>query len=382
MPETFDFAIVGAGVFGAWCAHELLDRGYSVVLLEMHGPAHSRASSGGESRIIRMGYGPDELYTRWSMQSLREWQALSQRLRTPVFHRTGMLWLAGADDSYVRQTQATLRGAGVAQQRLTRDELAQKFPQFHNADIAWALWEPGSGVLMARQAVQALVTDCLGRGLEYRHAHVLAPESRANFDKLATTGGGTISAGSYVFACGPWLPKLFPELLAPRIFPSRQEIYFFATPPGDDSFGVPAMPAWFHHPELVYGLPDLEHRGVKISIDRHGPAFDPDNGLRIPTEQGMTAARAYLERRFPKLEGAALVESRVCQYENTANGDFLIDRHPQFDNVVIAGGGSGHGFKHGPAVGDYVARLLTAKLPPEPRFSLAQKAAAAARSVY
>src|SRR4051794_32106202 len=82
--KIFDFAIVGAGCFGAWCAHELLDHGYSVALIEMHGPAHSRASSGGESRIIRMGYGPDELYTRWAMHSLREWQALSQRLRAPV----------------------------------------------------------------------------------------------------------------------------------------------------------------------------------------------------------------------------------------------------------------------------------------------------------
>jgi len=382
MQKTFDFAIVGAGCFGAWCAHELIEAGYKVALIEMHGPAHSRASSGGESRIIRMGYGPDELYTRWSVQSLREWQALSQRLRAPVFHRTGMLWLAGADDTYVRQTQATLRGAGVAQQRLSRDELAQKFPQIHNEDIAWALWEPGSGVLMARQAVQALVTDCLGRGLAYRHARVLPPTDAVPLDGIVATDGTRISAGAYVFACGPWLPKLFPELLAQRIFPTRQEVYFFGTPPGDDAFGVPAMPAWFHHPELVYGVPDIEHRGFKISIDKHGPAFDPDDGLRLPDGGGLAAARAYLERRFPKLKNAPVTESRVCQYENTANGDFLIDRHPGNERVVIAGGGSGHGFKHGPAVGAYVARLLTANLPPEPRFALAHKPAAPARSVY
>jgi len=184
-----------------------------------------------------------------------------------------------------------------------------------------------------------------------------------------------------VFACGPWLPKLFPELLATRIVPSRQEVYFFATPRGDDAFGVPAMPAWFHHPDLVYGLPDIEHRGFKLSIDRHGPAFDPDSGVRTPSSDGQAAARDYLVHRFPRLRDAPLVESRVCQYENTANGDFLIDRHPQFDNVLLVGGGSGHGFKHGPAVGSYVARLLTASVPPEPRFAL-DKAAQRARTVY
>ena len=379
--RTFDFAVVGAGCFGAWCAHELTEAGYKVALIEMHGPAHSRASSGGETRIIRMGYGPDELYTRWSVQSMREWQALSQRLRMPVFQRTGMLWLAGDEDAYVRQTQATLRGAGVAHQRLTRTELAQKFPQIHTGDIAWGLWEPGSGVLMARQAVQALVSDCLGRGLEYRHAHVLPPRS-TKFDAIVASDGAKISAGTYVFACGPWLPKLFPQLLGARIFPTRQEVYFFGAPPGDDAFGIPALPAWFHHPQLVYGMPDIDHRGVKISIDKHGPAFDPDDGVRTPSSEGLAAARDYLERRFPKLKGAPVIENRVCQYENTANGDFLIDRHPECAQIVLVGGGSGHGFKHGPAVGAYVTRLLTANLPPEPRFALAAKPPAPARSVY
>jgi len=201
-------------------------------------------------------------------------------------------------------------------------------------------------------------------------------------ENLTLQDGSKLSAGAYVFACGPWLPKLFPELLAPRIFPTRQEVYFFATPPGDVSFAPPAMPAWFHHPALVYGLPDLENRGFKISIDRHGPAFDPDSGSRVATAEGLAEARAYLVQRFPKLRDAVLTESRVCQYENTANGDFIIDRHPQFENVTIAGGGSGHGFKHGPAVGDYVARLLTTSSAAEPRFALAVKATTQQRSVY
>jgi len=380
--KSFDFAVIGAGCFGAWCAYELLAAGYSVALLDAYGPAHSRASSGGESRIIRMGYGADKLYTRWSLQALARWHELSVRLPRPILHRTGMLWLSGSPEGHVRVTQQTLARLGVPHETLSRAQLEDKFPQISSADIDWALWEPDSGALMARQAVQGLVADAVARGLDYRLARVAPPLPGRKLETVQLHDGSRLSAGAFVFACGAWLPQLFPDLLASRIFPTRQEVYFFATPPGDAAFAPPLMPAWFHHPALVYGIPDLECRGFKISIDRHGPAFDPDSGSRLPSAEGLAEARAYLARRFPKLIDAPLTESRVCQYENTANGDFILDRHPAIDNVVIAGGGSGHGFKHGPAVGDYVRCLLSSTFVPEPRFALAVKAQTQQRSVY
>jgi monomeric sarcosine oxidase len=380
--KTFDFVVIGAGVFGAWTAHELLRAGHSVLLLDAYGPAHSRASSGGESRIIRMGYGADELYTRWSMRSLDRWKALADRVGQTLFHPTGMLWLSGRDDTYVHQTQQTLEKVGVAHQQLSVREIENKYPQISSAGIEWALWEPGSGVLMARQSVQALVADSIGQGLEYRVAGISSPVAKGKLDVVVTLAGDKISAGTFIFACGAWLPKLFPELLAQRIFPTRQEVFFFAPPPGDESFTTPAMPAWFHHPALVYGLPDLENRGFKVSVDKHGPSFDPETGERLPSADGLAIARDYIAQRFPKLKDAPLSESRVCQYENTSNGDFIIDRHPEMANVVIAGGGSGHGFKHGPAVGEYINGLLTASAVVEPRFALAAKSTTQARNVF
>jgi sarcosine oxidase len=380
--KTFDFVVIGAGVFGAWIAHELLRSGHSVLLLDAYGPAHSRASSGGESRIIRMGYGRDELYTRWSMRSLEKWKELEEQIGRRIFHQTGMLWLVGKDDTYVRYTRQTLEKVGVEHIELSVCELEDKYPQISPAGIEWALWEPGSGVLMARQAVQALVDDSIRQGLEYRTAGIAPPAAQARLDHLVTQAGEKISAGTFVFACGPWLPALFPDLLAQRIFPTRQEVFFFAPPPGDNSFTYPAMPAWFHHPALVYGVPDLENRGFKVSVDKHGPSFDPETGGRQSSAEGLAVARDYIAQRFPKLKNAPLAESRVCQYENTSNGDFVIDRHPEIANVVIAGGGSGHGFKHGPAVGEYVNRLLTASGVGEPRFALSTKGATQSRSVY
>jgi sarcosine oxidase len=382
--KAFDFVVVGAGCFGAWTAYELVCSGYSVLLLDAYGPAHSRASSGGESRVIRMGYGRDELYTRWSVRSLGRWKGLSERIRQTVFHETGVLWLAGKEDTYTQESQETLERVGVPHERLSTHELETRYPQISSEDVEWALWEPGSGILMARCSVQALVQDGIQRGLEYRVAKVAPPVAggRRRLERVVLNSGAVIAGGTFIFACGAWLPMLFPELLAERIFPTRQEEFFFAPPPGDLSFTWQSMPVWFHHAMLVYGMPDVENRGVKVSVDRHGPSFDPETGLRVPSAEGIALARKYLAQRFPKLNDAPLSETRVCQYENTSNGDFLIDRHPELEDVVILGGGSGHGFKHGPAVGEYVRQLLTNSTIPEARFSLTSKSSSRARAVF
>ena len=153
-------------------------------------------------------------------------------------------------------------------------------------------------------------------------------------------------------------------------------------PSGDDRFLPKRMPAWIDFNELVYGIPDLDNRGFKIAIDAHGPPFDPDTGDRIVSPDSVSAVRAYLTRRMPLLANAPVTETRVCQYENTSNGDFLIDRHPAFQNVWLVGGGSGHGFKHGPAVGELVTALISGDAKVEPRFALASKEKVQQRSVY
>jgi glycine/D-amino acid oxidase-like deaminating enzyme len=203
-------------------------------------------------------------------------------------------------------------------------------------------------------------------------------------NSLTTHSGKEIFAHQFVFACGPWLPKVFPALLHPLIHITRQEVFFFGVPEGDASkrFGPERLPAWIDFNDLVYGLPNLDGRGFKLAIDAHGPEFDPDAGDRVPSIQGLAAARKYLGARLPELRNAPVTETRVCQYENTSNGDFLIDRHPAFENVWLVGGGSGHGFKHGPAVGEYVTALISGEAKVEPRFALATKANVQQRKVY
>jgi glycine/D-amino acid oxidase-like deaminating enzyme len=222
--------------------------------------------------------------------------------------------------------------------------------------------------------------------VEYRQAQVTPPfegeTQGGSITAVSTSDGERISAGQFVFACGAWLGKIFPEILGPRIFPSRQEVFFFGVPPGDSQFSARSLPTWLSQADDVYGMPDLESRGFKIAFDSHGERVDPDTQARVVSAESIKRVRDYVAKCFPALANAPIVETRVCQYENTSNGDFLIDRHPEINNVWFAGGGSGHGFKHGPAVGEYVARQLLDGGPAEPRFSLASKATKQNRAVY
>lgn len=383
--DRHDVIVVGAGVFGAWTAKKLQDAGKRVLLLDAWGPAHARASSGGESRMTRAGYGADEIYTRMAWESLPEWRGLSSRAGLPIFHETGVLFFAPSIDDYFEQSIAVHRRLNFPIEVLDGAALRQRFPMIDFTGIEAGLYEPGFGALMARRAVQTLVAEFVRTGGEYRQEAVIPPADATSFGAIMTASGARLEADAFVFACGPWLGKLFPTLLGTRIFPTRQEVFFFAVPPGDGDFTPGRLPGWadFNGGDIYYGFPDLESRGFKIAHDAHGPAMDPDSGDRTPSPEALVDVRAFMARRFPRLAERPLSEARVCQYENSSNGDFLIDRHPRWENVVLIGGGSGHGFKHGPAVGRYAADLLLDRLTTaEPRFSLATKAEQANRAVH
>jgi sarcosine oxidase len=381
MNETYDVMVIGAGVFGAWTAYTLQRRGARVLLVDAYGPGNSRSSSSGESRIIRMAYGSDEVYTRWSHRSLELWRKFDQETGARIFHRTGVLWLAHEGMQLAAETLNTLALVGIPNKKLSREEIEKRYPQIACATNEFAVYEPESGALMARRGVEKVAEEFQRLGGTYQTAEAETPTGSGNVPALASWSGETFRAHNYVFACGAWFAKIFPELLGHRIFPSRQEIYFFGVPAGDRSYSAGNFPTWLDVDSLMYGIPDIEGRGFKVASDSHGAAVDPDRIERVAGET-LPLVRDYLRRRFPGLRDAPVIESRVCQYENSSNGDFLIDRHPDFDNVWLVGGGSGHGFKHGPALGEYVARLLLDGGETDARFSLATKQTIQKRAVY
>ena len=380
--RAYDVAVIGSGVFGAWSAYKLGQAGASVALVDKYGHGNTFASSGGESRIMRRGYGPDEIYSQSADRSLIQWRDLSERSAEPLFYPTGALWLARESDPYTVSTLETFQQMGVAFEKLEREELSQTYPQIQFGPVAWAILERDAGALMAQRAVRSIAQEAEKEGVTLFKEAVLPPTGEGKVRSVVTVSGLQIEAKTFVFACGPWLPKLFPDVLDQMIHVTRQEVFYFAVPPRDESFSPPAMPVWIDFNDLVYAIPNLEHRGFKIAIDEHGPEFDPDSGDRNATKEGLQAVRNYLSQRIPKLANAELLSSEVCQYENTSNGDFLIDWHPFRENVLMVGGGSGHGFKHGPAVGDYVVSLISGTDSPEPRFTLSRKEITQRREVY
>jgi sarcosine oxidase len=363
-------AVVGAGAFGGWTALHLLERGARVTLVDAWGPGNSRASSGGETRVMRGTYGPDQPYTEMAARALKLWQKYEWQWKRKFLHRTGVLWMAARrneDDAFERGSIEMLRAAKINSQELSTPEMKNRWPQINFEGIHWGIFEPDCGYLDARASCQAVVEAFVAAGGTYRQLAVLG-EGLENgpLRSLARSDGSRLKADRYIFACGPWLGKLFPQAIGDLVQSTRQDVFFFGTPAGDDSFSDRHLPVWAdHRGRFRYGIPGSGCRGFKIADDTRGPAFDPTDGERVITPETLKDIREYVAFRFPALKDAPLLETRVCQYEQTPDSHFIIDRHPATENVWIVGGGSGHGFKHGPAVGEMMAELLLKEREPD-----------------
>jgi len=370
MPDM-SVAVVGAGAFGGWTALQLLRSGAKVTLIDAWGPGNLRASSGGETRIIRGTYGPDQPYTEMAARSLKLWKENQKRWNCQLFYPIGVLWMARDDaDNFERGSLPLLRKSGFRYEELSQADLERRWPQIHVADIRWAIYEPDSGYLTARVACQHVLQAFVHEGGTYIQAAVLPQRT---WNTLRLSNGSTFKADQYVYACGPWLGQLFPEVIGDRILATRQDVFFFGAPGGDDRFAEGNLPIWADHRGcFFYGVPDHMGRGFKVAMDERGPVFDPTSGERAVDPATLRTVRDYLGFRFPAMKDAPLLESRVCQYENTPDHNLIIDRHPEAENVWIVGGGSGHGFKHGPAVGEIVSRLVMQGGSAEPVFRLSR----------
>jgi sarcosine oxidase len=318
-----------------------------------------RAASGGESRLIRCAHGPARWYTRSARRALDLWRELEQESGARLFVPAGVAWLARCEDGWEAESARVLDEEAIPTQRLSPAEAARLFPSFNGEGLAFVLFEPESGVLRARDATRVLVEQAVARGA--RLASVPGRPSGAAVE----ADGQLLEADRVVWACGAWLARLFPELVELRV--TKQDVYFFGAPA---AWQTPSVPGWVDYDGAVYGVSDLDGRGFKASPDDDGPEFDPDSDDRVPSAEGERAAREYLGFRFPALAGAPLVGSRTCPYSLTADTNFVIAPHPEHPNVWLLGGGSGHGFKHGPALAEYVERLLSGDEKPDPSFGL------------
>jgi len=361
MKSKLHVAVVGAGAFGGWAALHLLERGARVTLLDAWGPGNSRASSGGETRIMRGTYGPDQPYTKLAARALTLWQKYERRWKRQFLHRTGVLWMVSSrDDAYERESLSMLREARIKFQEFSTPEMKKRWPQINFEDVRWGIYEPECGYLDARASCQAVVDAFVAEGGSYRQIAVLPDQlEHAPLRSLTLLDGSKLKADYYLFACGPWLGKLFPETLGQLIQPTKQDIFFFGAPAGDPRFTDTHLPVWGDHGKrFFYGIPGSDRRGFKVADDTRGRVFDPTSGERVVNQATLKRVREYMAFRFPAMKDAPLIETRVCQYEQTPDSNFILDRHPRLENVWLLGGGSGHGFKHGLALGEMMAELI------------------------
>ena len=350
-----DVIVVGAGVFGAWTAWHLLKLGRKVLLLDAWGPAHARASSGGESRMTRTVYGRDEIYTRFAWESLDEWRWLSGRSGLPIFHPTGVVFFFGRREPYVTQSIEVHQRIGMplevldradAGEALSADRLGRRRARPvragpRRADGAPRGADAGAGVRRGRRRVSPGRDPAAEAGCVVRLAFRQPPASRC-------------APTRFVFACGPWLPKVFPRNARPAHFPDAAGSVLLRARGRRQRASCPATcPAG---PTSTTATSTTACRTSKHAASRSPTTSTarrsiPTRAIARRARRRSPTSASIMKRRFPALANRPLVESRVCQYENSSNGDLLIDRHPQWENVVLVGAGSGHGFKHGPAVG-------------------------------
>jgi len=368
-------AVVGAGAFGGWTGLHLLERGARVTLLDAWGPGNSRASSGGETRIMRGTYGPDQPYSNLAARALQLWTNYERQWKRQFLHRTGVLWMVSSrDDEFERGSPPTLREAGIKFLELSTSEMKKRWPQINFAGVRWGTYEPECGYLDARVSCQVVVDAFVSQGGVYRQAAVSVDGlETAPLHSLTLSDGSRIKADYYVFSCGPWLGKMFPQTVGELIRPTKQDIFFFGPPAGNSQFTDAHLPVWGDHGKrFLYGIPGSGRRCFKVADDTRGAAFNPTSGERAVSQATLKRVREYIAHRFPAMKNAPLIETRVCQYEQTPDSNFIMDRHPQIDNVWLLGGGSGHGFKHGPALGELMAELVLKDGEPEPVWRLAR----------
>lgn len=367
------FVVVGAGIMGLWTALTLREMGHEVELIDAWEPGHPRATSADESRVIRCGYGGSRLYAGWARRSLDLWDRRQREWGVPLLHRCGVLWLVAREEAYARACIDDLMALRVPHEQMDGSHLERRYPQMRTRGIRWAILEPEAGALMARRACLALAARILAAGGRFRLAVAAAPSAAgAPGGALAAVrlrSGDRVDGDEFLFACGPWMPRLFPGLVGPKIRVTHKEVFYFGTPPGDDRFSAARLPIWMELGASCYGVPSLEGKGFKLHPDLQGRRVDPTRVDRTTSPVFLRMARRCLARRFPALRGAPVVETRVCQYEATADDHMIFDRHPVHRNVWLAGGGSGHCFKHGPVIGEMIADVMSRRSPeaiPEP----------------
>jgi len=349
--------VVGAGVLGAALARTLAQQNHEVALVEQFDVGDPRAASHACTRILRLAHGEDVADTRSAWLARRLWKELEHESGRSLFAEVGMAWLAGQEVSWEAAGAAVLKSQGIEVARLSPAEAGRMLPGLLEDDLDHVLFEPQAGLLRAAEALQALVASAVEAG-----ASVV--RGRASPDgSLVLVDDRRLEAERIVWACGAWTPSLFPELVRGSVI--QQDVCYFEV---GDELSSPPAPAWGEWSRSATGSGDLGRFGFKVGLDRSGPSIDLDAPVRTPVAEHESDVRTYLAHRFPRLTDAPLIRTETCQTvaldpgvsaAAMLGGEVRLLRHPDYERVWLLGDGSGHAFKHAPAIAADAATMLT-----------------------
>ena len=357
--KSYDVTIVGAGVMGAAAAAELAHQGLNVILIDQASIPNPLAASVDHSKVFRFAY-PDTLYVKLAVDALVRWRELESTTGTSLLTRTGALLIGNPKPSFETECYEAMLSLGLETELLDRSQVGERFPQFNNNAFAYAVFDPSGGILHAETAVRALVDLARRRGVE-----TVEGERVINIGKgarsrvsIVTESGTEIECERAMIASGPWSRKLLPHLDR-KLTTTRQElVYFKPDTEVHQSFETNSFPIFLELESGFYGFP-VHHAGsMKIANHHKGQIVDPDATVEPVGDQFIESCRAFFSRFIPDLASARVLETRVCLYNNTPDDDFIVDWHPQFEDVLLVTGFSGHGFKFGPTIGRIAADLL------------------------
>lgn len=361
MPEqAYDVIVAGLGAMGSAAAYHLARRGQRVLGLDAHPAGHTLGSSHGETRIIRMAYFEHPDYVPLLRRAYTLWERLEAEARRPLLRLTGGLFIGPPEGDMVAGSLRSARDHGLPHELLDAAEIRRRFPVLEPRPHEAAVFEERAGVLFPERCIEACLDLATEAGATLRHAEPVVDWTAHNAEVRVETGAGRYRAARLVLTAGAWLGRLLDDLRLP-LQPERIPLFWFEPAAQAAQFALGSMPIWIWDDQAhgaFFVTPHVDWPGVKIGKHHSRQACDPDRVDRAVSAADEQPVRAFLERCVPSLAGSVLA-SRVCLYTNTPDEHFLIDRHPEFSNVVYAGGFSGHGFKFASVVGEILADLAT-----------------------
>ena len=354
---TWDVIVIGVGGMGSAVVYELAARGCKVLGLEQHNIPHDLGSSHGVNRMIRLAYAEDPRYVPMVRRSYKLWRELGRKVRERLLFITGGVD-AGAEDSWI--VQGSLKSCvahGLKFDLLTSAELHQRFPGFRLPKRMIALYQPQGGFVLSERSIVAHVSLALGLGAEiHAREKVLSWEVRGG-KVVVKTDRGQYKASRLVITAGAWAGEVIKSLNG--LVTAERQVLLWVQPKRPELFRLGAFPVFYMQDgkDKFYGLPPYGVPGFKFGKYNHlNELVDPNRMDRECHPKDEEVLRRGIRKFFPEADGPTIA-MKTCLFENTSDEHFILDQHPQFPQVSIAAGFSGHGFKFCPVVGEIMADL-------------------------